>query len=48
MIANEVEIMRDELRPAGAAAIGLDQYLAMAQQSPRSSRPSCATERPDG
>ena len=35
MIANEVEIMRDELRTRLAQQrIGLDQYLAMAQQSP--------------
>ena len=34
MIANEVEIMRDELRTRLAQQrIGLDQYLAMAQQS---------------
>ncbi|MGH2357134.1 MAG: trigger factor [Candidatus Limnocylindria bacterium] len=35
MIANEVEIMRDELRTRLAAQrIGLDQYLALAKQSP--------------
>ena len=35
MIANEVEIMRDELRARLAQQrIGLDQYLALAKQSP--------------
>lgn len=35
MIANEIEIMRDELRNRLAQQrIGLDQYLAMAQQTP--------------
>jgi len=35
MIANEVEIMRDELRSRLAQQrIGLDQYLALAKQSP--------------
>ena len=35
MITNEVEIMRDELRSRLAQQrIGLDQYLAMAQQTP--------------
>ena len=35
MIANEVEIMRDELRTRLAQQrIGLDQYLAMAKQTP--------------
>ena len=35
MVANEVEIMRDELRTRLAAQrIGLDQYLALAKQTP--------------
>jgi trigger factor len=35
MIANEIEIMRDELRNRLAAQrIGLDQYLALAKQTP--------------
>jgi trigger factor len=35
MIANEVEIMRDEMRSRLAQQrIGLDQYLALAKQSP--------------
>ncbi|MDQ2854180.1 MAG: trigger factor [Chloroflexota bacterium] len=35
MIANEIEIMRDELRNRLAAqAIGMDKYLEMARQSP--------------
>src|SRR5205823_1932356 len=35
MIANEVDIMRDELRARLAKhRIGLDQYLALAKQSP--------------
>ena len=36
MVANEVEIMRDELRTRLAQQrIGLDQYLAMAQADAR-------------
>ena len=35
MIANEIEIMRDELRNRLAAQqIGMDQYLALAKQTP--------------
>ena len=35
MVANEVEIMRDELRTRLAQQrIGLDQYLALAKQTP--------------
>ena len=35
MITNEIEIMRDELRNRLAAQrIGLDQYLALAKQTP--------------
>ena len=36
MVANEIEIMRDELRSRLAAQrIGLDQYLALAKQTPQ-------------
>jgi trigger factor len=36
MVANEIEIMRDELRARLAQQrIGLDQYLALAKQSPQ-------------
>ena len=34
MIGNEIEIMRDELRTGWQQRIGLDQYLAMAKQTP--------------
>ena len=45
MIANEIEIMRDELRTGWPPQrIGMEQYLALAKQSPEElAAPSCAS-----